>query len=226
MEPKKTPTSIATNPFAKPKFKGDREKLIEMIDGFEGLAEYLRTEQAKGRVLVPPCFSDPDLESGVCNPNLPLKACEPHLCSMHKSCLVAKLLSSGIKADFMAAREQPYEEILAEADALFDQQLEEEAPGYQADEIKDRQAIRGQSLSISLQPPENPFRKNSIRRLVLDILARDWISLNDLKAILATTRGVIRRLDLIIHQVTSIATQESYGYRIIESMGRYKAFRR
>lgn len=225
MEPKKT-SSIATNPLAKPKFKGDREKLIEIIDGFPGLANHLRSEQAKGHVLVPNCFSDPDLESGVCNPNLPLKACEPHLCSMHKSCLVAKLLSAGVKMDTVATREQPYEEILAEADVLFDQPPEEEASDYQADEVKDRQAIRGHSLSISLQPPDNPFRKNSIRRLVLDILARDWISLNDLKAILASTRGIIRRLDLIIHQVTSIATQESYGYRIIESMGRYKAFRR
>lgn len=222
--PKKTP-SIATNPLAKPKFKGDREKLVEIVDGYPGLADYLRSERAKGKQLIPySCFSDPDLESGVCNPHLPLKPGEPHLCSLHKTCLVAKLLSCGVRVDYMAARERPYEEILAEADALFDQQPEEDAPEA-GDEIKDRQTIRGHSLSISLQPPENPFRRNSIRRLVLDILSRDWITLNDLKAILMSKKG-IRRLDLIIHQVTSIATQESYGYRIIESMGKYKAFKR
>jgi hypothetical protein len=212
-------TSIATNPLAKPKFKGDREKLVEIVDGYPGLADYLRKRQ-----IVPRCFSDPNLESGVCNPHLPLKGNEPHLCAFHKSCLVAKLLSNGIKCSPFEAREKPYEEILAEADALFDQPPDEDAPG-ETDETKDRQTIRGHALSISLQPPLNPFRKNSIRRLVLDILSRDWISLADLKAVLMSKKG-IKRLDLIVHQVTSIATQEHYGYRIIESMGRFKAFKR
>lgn len=219
MEPLKT-SSIATNPLAKPKFKGDREKLVEIVDGYPGLAEHLRQ-----RKIVPySCFSDPDLESGVCNPHLPLKGGEPHLCSIYKTCLVAKLLSCGIPCSPFEARDKTYEEILADADALFDQPPEETTPEA-ADEVRDRQQIRGQALSISLQPPVNPFRKNSIRRLILEVLSRDWISLNDLKAILISKKGA-RRLDLIIHQVTSIATQESYGYRIIEAMGKYKAFLR
>jgi hypothetical protein len=219
--PTTTTSSIVTNPLAKPKFKGDREKVVEIVDGYPGLAEYIRKRQ-----IVPRCFSDPNLESGVCNPGLALdpKKNEPHLCAFAKSCLVAKLLSCGIKCSPFEAREKPYEEVLAEADALFDQEPDEETPG-EADETKDRQIIRGHSLSISLQPPVNPFRKNSIRRLVLDILARDWISLSDLKAVLMSKKG-IKRLDLIVHQVTSIATQEHYGYRIIESMGRFKAFKR
>jgi hypothetical protein len=212
-------TSIATNPLAKPKFKGDREKLVEIVDGYPGLADYLRKRQ-----IVPRCFSDPNLESGVCNPHLPLKGNEPHLCAFHKSCLVAKLLSCGIKCGPFEAREKPYEEILASADALFDQPPEDET-FVDMDETKDRQTIRGQALSISLQSPVNPFRKNSIRRLVLDILSRDWISLTDLKAVLLSKKG-IKRLDLIVHQVTSIATQDHYGFRIIEALGRFKAFRR
>lgn len=216
--PKSSP--IGANPLARPKFKGDREKLVEIVDGYPGLAEYLRK-----RSMIPKgCFSDPNLESGVCNPHLPLKDNEPHLCALHKSCLVAKLLSSGIPCSAFEARDKPYEEVLAEADALFDQPLEDDTPEAN-DEAKDRQVIRAHALSISLLPPVNPFRKNSIRRLVLDIFSRDWITLNDLKAILQSKKG-IRRLDLIIHQVTSVATQEHYGYRIIESMGRFKAFKR
>ena len=209
---------------ARPKFQGDKDHLIEIVDGYPGLAKHLKAKRAAGQEHVPFCLSDPNLESGVCNPHLPLKPGEAHMCAFVKTCLVAKMLSCGIQTDFMTAADKPYEEILAEADALFDQPAEEEGTST-SDEIKDRQLIRGHSLSISLQPPVNPFRKHSIRRLVLDILSRDWISLSDLKAILTSTKG-IRRLDLIIHQVTSVATQENYGYRIIEAMGRYKAFKR
>ena len=220
MESQKKSTTVI-NPLAKPKFKGDREKLVEIVDGHPGLAEHLRENK-----LIPySCFSDPDLESGVCNPHLPLRDGEPHLCALHKSCLIAKLLSRGIRVDFMDARERPYEEILAEADQLFDHPSEdEEQPAGEED--KDRQTIRGQVLSISLQPPLNPFRRNSIRRFALDILTRDWVSFKDLKAILTSSKHGVRRLDLIIHQVTSIATQEQFGYRIVESMGKYKAFKR
>lgn len=218
MESQKKTT--ATNPLAKPRFQGDREKLVEIVDGKPGTAEHLREKK-----LIPySCFSDPDLESGVCNPLLPLKDGEPHLCALYKSCLIAKLLSRGIKVDFMDARERPYEEILAEADQLFDHPPEEDTPATEDD--RDRHVIRGQVLSISLQPPVNPFRRNSIRRFALDVLSRDWVSFKDLKAILTTSKHGVRRLDLIIHQVTSIATQEQFGYRIVESMGKYKAFRR
>ena len=49
--------------------------------------------------------------------------------------------------------------------------------------------------------------------------------LADLKAIISSKHG-IRRLDLILHNVTSIATQEQHAYRIVESGGKFKAFRR
>lgn len=220
-------TSTATNPLAKPKFKGERETLIGVVDGYPGLVKHIQARRLRDGVdLVPWCFSDPNLESGVCNPNLPLKENEPHLCSLHKSCLIAKLLSCGIKCDPFKAREKPYEEVLAEADALFDQEPEDSTP-EERDELLDRQTIRAQAHAVTLQPPPNAFRKNSVRKLILDILSRDWISLKDLKAVVATTGKMnVRRLDLILHNVTSIATQEEKGYRIVESNGKYKAFRR
>ena len=223
--PPKT-NSIATNPLAKPKFRGDPEKLVEVVDGYAGLADYLRSERAKGRRMIPWCFSDPNLESGVCNPGVPLdpKKNESHLCALHKACLVAKLLSCSIPCNPFEARERPYEEILADADQLFDQEPEDSTPEVR-DTLVDRQTIRAEAHAINLQMPVNPFRNNSVRKLILDILSRDWVSLADLKAIISSKHG-IRRLDLILHNVTSIATQEQHAYRIVESGGKFKAFRR
>lgn len=209
--------STATNPRSRPKFRGDKKRLIGLIDGKRGVVYPDK--------LIPFCYSDPNLESGVCNPLLPLRDGEPHLCALYKSCLAAKLLSEGVAVNYMEARDRPYEEILADADQLFDRPSDDTDATNQT-EILDRNTIRAHALSITLQPPPNPFRRNSLRRSVLDILSRDWVSLNDLKAILLTKKGEIRRADLVISQVTSLSTQETSGYRIVESMGRYKAFRR
>lgn len=220
MDDPKTPSTV-TNPKAQPTFKGDKKRLIALIDGrlMDGRPVDYPDE------LIPSCFGDPNLESGICNPLLPLRDGEPHLCAVHKSCLVAKMLSRGVAVDFMRVREKPYEEVLAEADQLFDQPPEE-PEADQSDETRDRHVVRASAISVGLQPPPNPYRRSSLRRWVLDILAQDWISLKDLKAALRAKKDGIRRIDLVIGQVTSMGSQESHGYRIIESMGRYKAFRR
>jgi len=208
---------MTANPLAHPKFKGDRKKLVSLVDGKLGVEVPDK--------LIPACFSDPNLESGICNPLLPLKKGEPHLCALHKSCLIAKLLSRSIQFPFMEARNKSYEEILSEADQLFDCPPEED-PSIADTERQDRQSLRAQVLSVPLEPPFNPFRRNSLRRFLLEILSQDWISMRDLRAILMSKKEGIRRFDLVIGQVTSLGTQEHHGYRIVESAGKYKAFRR
>lgn len=214
MDDLKNPSTV-TNPQARPTFRGDKKRLIALIDGRPG-AKYPDD-------LIPPCFGDPNLESGICNPLLPLRDGEPHLCAVAKSCLAAKMLSHGIPIEYSTARDRPYEEILAEADQLFDQPPETATDG---DEVRDRNVLRASAVSVRLQQPVNPYRRNSLRRWVLEILSHDWISLQDLKAALRTKKDGIRRIDLVIGQVTSLGSQESHGYRILESSGKYKAFQR
>lgn len=205
---------LVINEIAKPEFKGDRQRLIQIV---EGITEPVNSEQ------IPPCFSDPNLESGICNPQLPLAEGEPCECAFSKSCLVAKLLSVNIPINAVKCAQKPYEQVLAEADELFERQqqpIESDATTEQAD----RQHLRAHVASVSLQPPPNTFRKNSLRRLVLDILIRDWITLGDLKAAVLSLRKDAARIESVIGQVTSLTTQEANGYRIVESFGKYKAF--
>lgn len=197
---------------AEPRFAGDREALVKSVEGRDIASSCL-----------PTCFSDPDLESGMCNPNMPLRCGESYQCAVAKSCLVAKLASLG-QAVTEETGAQSYSEILANADILFEGRTLPEASSL-SDEI-DRLELRAFVFSIPLQPPRNPFRTDSLRRQVLDILSRTWISLDDLRARLLTLRADIRRLDLVVSQVTSITSQEMYGYRILEMYGRYRAVER
>lgn len=214
---KKSPLTqpLVINEIARPEFRGDKQRLIQVV---EGLSDKVSAAQ------IPPCFSDPNLESGICNPQLPLQDGEPCECVFAKSCLVAKLLSVNIQINALKCVKKPYEQVLAEADELFERQQPLEADA--STEQTDRQHIRAHVASLPLQPPLNPFRKNSLRRLVLDILIRDWITLGDLKAAVLSLRKEASRLDSVIGQVTSLSTQEENSYRIVESFGRFKAFRK
>lgn len=208
-------------------FRGDKEKLIEIIDGYPGLANRLRTQPG----LIPPCFSHADLNSGICNPRIPLRPNEPHLCALHKSCLVAKMLAAGRSCRVVAMRDMPYDDVVAlasEDDTLFtDTTSAAVNPPNRAQSVgqEDRQRIRAAVASMSLEPPKNPYRRRSVRRFVFDILSTRWISLADLRAaILAYTKT--SRPDWVIAQVTSVAAQSTYGYRIVEADGLFRAFRR
>lgn len=196
---------------AEPRFKGDKRALVKMVEGHNIPA-----------ATIPACFSDPDLESGMCNPNMPLRCGEAYQCSVAKSCLAAKLASLGqVLPENIKSRS--YSEILADADILFEGRT---LPEISITEDADRLELRAFVFSIPLRPPKNPFRADSMRRQILDILSRGWISLADLKARLLTMRADVRRLDLVISQVTSITSQEMYSYRIIEAHGRYRAVER
>lgn len=197
---------------AEPRFKGDKCALVKQVEGHN-----------IPPTTIPSCFSDPDLESGMCNPNMPLRCGEAYQCSVAKSCLVAKLASLGqsVPSDI---KNKSYSEILAEADILFEGRALPASDSSTED--ADRLELKAFVFSIPLKPPKNPFRADSMRRQILDILSRGWISLADLKARLLTMRADVRRLDLAISQATSIASQEAYNYRIIEIYGRYRAVER
>lgn len=213
---KKVPNQpLVINEIAKPEFKGDKQRLIQIV---EGTNEPVLAES------IPYCFSDPNLESGICNPHLPLQEGEPCECVFAKSCLVAKLLAENISINAVKCAKKPYEQVLAEADELFEKQQSEHVDV--STEQLDRQHLRAHTTSISLQKPNNPFRKNSLCRLVLDILIRDWITLGDLKAAVLSLRKDAARIDSIIGKVTSLITQEANGYRILESFGKFKAFKK
>jgi hypothetical protein len=207
---------VIVNDIARPEFKGDKQRLIEIV---EGLSESIPTSK------IPPCFSDPNLESGVCNPQLPLHEGEPYECALAKSCLVAKLLSMNIPINAIHCSKKSYEQVLAESDELFARQ---ESPQYNAvQEQNDRQRVRAHGVSISLQPAVNPFRRDSLRRLVLDIFIRNWTTLGDVKAtVLSLRKEAATKVDAVIAQVTALTAQEAHGYRIVESFGRYKCFKR
>jgi len=213
---------LVINEIAKPQFKGDKKRLIQVVEGMTG-----PLVNQNGKSIIPPCFSDPNLESGVCNPLLPLRVDrgEPCECIFVKSCLVAKLLSVNIPINAVKAAHKPYEQVLAEADELFEQRQEQEKVDPNV-EIRDRQHLRAHVASIVLQPPLNPFRKNSLRRLVLDLMTKDWITLGDLKAAVLALRPDAARLDQVIQQVTALTAQEAGNYRILEQFGKYKSFRK
>lgn len=214
----KKPTNppLVINEIAKPEFKGDKQRLIQVV---QGVTEPYDPD------IIPPCFGDPNLESGVCNPLRTLAEGEPGECVFAKSCLVAKMLASNIPVDVFKCRDKSYEQVLSEADELFEkkQKVVEPDPGS---EQEDRQHLRAHIASVALRPPINPFRKNSLRRLVLDILGNGWVTLGDLKATVLAIRPDATRLDIVIGQVTSLTTQEANAYRILESFGKYKAFRK
>lgn len=212
----KTSPQLVVNEIAKPEFRGDKLRLIRAVEGFG--------EDFTDANTIPPCHSDPNLESGICNPQLPLTSSEPCECVFAKSCLVAKLLSCGIPVNVAKAAQKPYEQVLAEADELFERQQRSVQEADPSIELVDRQHARAHVASIPLQPPVNPFRRHSLRRLVLDLLIRDWTTLGDLKAAVLSVRNDAARLDTVIAQVTSLATQETNNYRIVESFGKYKAF--
>lgn len=214
MRVKKKKPKIASAGLARPEFRGDKRRLIQVVHG----STLVPNDK------IPYCFSDPNLESGICNPNLPLREGEPGFCALAKSCLVAKALAVKIPVDSFKCGEKEYDEILAECDALFD--IENAPQPNPAMESSDRQKLRGHAVSISVMAPSNPFRKRSLRRAVLDILSQNWISLADLKAAMLSLNTDAKRLDLTISQITSIASQEDNGYRIVEAFGKFKAFHR
>jgi hypothetical protein len=197
-----------------PRFHGDKKLLIKAVEK--------RDCHSK---IIPKCFSDPLLESGVCNPLLPLKKEEPHLCAFHKSCLVALLISHKVSAGDIIQPGQSYEELLAIGDEIFDVVPPEPTVGKEED-ASIRQKLRAHIVSMNLAPVKNPFRKNSLRNIILDVLSRDWISLNDLCAAVIALKPGTKCLDLVIGQVTNIATQEQMCYRIVEAFGKYRAFGR
>ena len=207
---------------ANPQFKGDRSLLVKVLEGKVGQTP-------------PPCFSDPDLESGVCNPMLPLRRDEPFLCAFHKSCLAARLIASQVpfqRVKEIAGSRSPstspltqYEELLAEGDVIFDRPPIEPSID-ENEEILIRQKLRAQVVAMNLTPVRNSFRKKSLRFIILDILNREWISLDELRAAVIAIKPSTKCLDLVIGQVTNIATQERNGYRIVEAFGKYRAFGR
>ena len=210
------PTKPKDLKYAEPRFRGDKERLIHLVDAAKCPAS-----------VIPTCFGDPDFESGMCNPNMPLRPGETFQCAVSKSCLVAKMITAHIAVKPTEARERSYQDILADADALFDEPSSDATDNDPATEGSDRNALRAHAVSISLsKPPPNPYRRGSMRRLVLDILGREWIALPDLKARMLSLKADIRRFDLIVGQVTSVSSQETYGYRILETFGRYKAVAR
>lgn len=216
--PKKLHGNPTINEIARPEFKGDKERLIQIV---EQLASPIKDPK-----IIPPCFSDPNLESGVCNPQLPLRENELAECVFAKSCLVAKLLSCSIPIQAVKCAKKSYAEVLAESDELFERQQTLNPPDMVTNEADDRQKLRGHGASIPLQPPVNPFRKNSLRRLVLDVMTRNWVSLGDLKATLFSLVPDATRIDQAIAQVFFVGTQEANNYRVVEAFGKYKAFRR
>jgi len=216
MKKPKRNNDIGGSEIPNPQFAGNKELLIKVIEGREG----------QGKI-IPNCFSDPLLESGTCNPLLPLRSGEPCLCAFHKSCFAAKLLSYKIPAKEIInnGKNLTYEELLALGDVVFDQSPIEPTVS-EAEETKTRQKLRAQVVSMNLSPARNPFRKNSLRFIILDILSRDWISLKDLRAAVIVLKPSTKCLDLVVGQVTNIATQEQNCYRIVETFGKYRAFRR
>lgn len=206
-------SSFVTNERAVPQFEGDRGRLIEEVQGV--------TISDKS---MPPCFSDPNLESGVCNPHEPLSPAEPCQCALYKSCLVAKMIASGISIRSTDARSMEYDEILAGADILFDKEAEQ----YLTNENEgvDRYHLRAHAVGISLRRSINSYRKNSMRRLIFDILSENWTTLIDLKAQIKAAKNDVENIDVVLSQVTTLTAQEERGYRVMESFGRYKIFKR
>lgn len=198
-------------------FKGNKGYLVRLIEGKVGQES-----------IIPQCFSDPDLLSGECNAMMPVHNPDSFLCAFSKSCLVAKLISKKVKVDLEKAPSQSYEQLLADGDALFEQESEPAVVVLpENDEITARQKLRAHVVSISIAPPPiNPFRKNSLRSIILDILSRDWITLGELRAAVVALKPNIKCLDLVIGQVTNIATQEQNGYRVVEAFKKYRAFNR
>lgn len=215
MKDQKKKNKLSGNDIPNPRFRGDKKLIVKAVEG--------RDCHDK---IIPVCFSDPKLESGMCNPLLPIREEEPCLCAFHKSCLIAKLLSHKVS---ISANEiikgQTYEELLAVGDEIFDHPQSEPTMD-EVDEIRTRQKLRAQIVSMNLEAVKNPFRQNSLRHIILDVLSRDWISLKDLKATVIALKPNTKCLDLVIGQVTNIATQEHNKYRIIEAFGQYRAFGR
>lgn len=204
----KLPRFEPATKLARPTLTTDRAKIVRAVQG-----KIIPDSK------IPACFSDPHLDSGVCNPHLPLRHGEKIQCALVKSCLAAKLCAAGL-VDIQTAMDSTYDALLAHGDSLFDQQ--QVPPG---DEFTDRQKLRGHVVSMPVVPPVNPYRKNSLRRAVLDLLIHDWMTVTEIRSHLIKNASA-QRIDTAIAQVTSLVAQESHNYRVVESLGKYKAFRR
>lgn len=195
-----------------PAFKGDRAALVRTVDGVTLSGD-----------IIPPCFSDPDLESGQCNPHVPLRPGEVVLCALHKSCLAAKMLAARLPLKPKDLIGKTYDDVLLTADALF----EGEHPKVAESTVNtDREQLRGFLFSLSLQPATNPFRLHSIRWHIFEALSKEWVTLSDLRTQLRLLKVSERRLEAALAYVTTLTTQETYGYRIVEVYGKYRCYSR
>lgn len=207
--PKKSEKRKLSTSHASPTFVGDKVRLVKTVDGKDC-----------NPAVIPPCFSDPDLTSGQCNPNVPLKDGEQHLCSLHKSCLVAKMLSCRIPISPRDLVGKSYDSILLTADDLFDNSTEGRTAPV------DREQLRGFLFSLDFKNPKNPFRLHSTRWHILEALSKGWTNVETIIAQLRLMKVSERRIESSLLYVTAITTQECYQYRILEQHGQYRAFAR
>jgi hypothetical protein len=190
----------------------ERLRLIERVENLPRLDP--------NRVTLPACFKDPDISSGVCNPLLPLKPGEPCECSLARSCLVGRLQLDNADLDIDQFRDMPYEAILTMADGVW------AAIETQKREESDRQKLRAHVASLRLSPPNNPFRPGSLRHFIVDALSKEWLAIPSLLAKIKVSLPDAKHTDLVLDFVTSVASQEANGYRIVESAGTYRSFAR
>jgi hypothetical protein len=168
--------------------------------------------------LIPPCFSDPDLTSGVCNPNVPLKPGEAFLCRLHGSCLVAKLLASKAIPDPATVKNLPYNERLLTL-------REDRAVQHQPDE-HDRDRLRISLLTWGMRAAVNPFRAKSSKWHAFEILRSQWTTLKHLRQQLRLLTFTKESIELALLTVTALPNQELHGYRIVESQQEYRVYAR
>jgi len=170
--------------------------------------------------LIPPCFGNPDIDYGTCNPDIPFRESEEHshLCVLYHSCLLAHLVHTQ-RVSFNEARIMSYSELCA-IYRMHSSVQEVTSPE------NDRQKVCHHAEQCSLKPPRNkPFRKNSARRFAFEQLRETWLSYTELHKRISE-RFPQCNPDCIIRFVTGLDNQERFGYRVIEYIGYYKIVQR
>jgi hypothetical protein len=170
--------------------------------------------------IVPPCFGSPDLSLGTCNAKLPLHEWETTRCALYKSCL-AHRLAKDKAATIEELADKNYDYILARAQYYWSELEKAKKREF------DRQRVKSFIANMNMGPANNPFRSDSMRHALMDLLIMGWQTTESMQTALKSKfPKQTKRIDVVIAAVTSPVSQQKYNYRIIELDGTYRAFAR